>query len=517
MSCLGLGSVRARGVAAAACLLTSACGEHKSLPAGTETDTAGSVSAGDGGTSPRPSPSNDGGTVSVPAKGHDSGTVPTVDIATSAASFPLHISPNRRFLVDQAGQPFLINQAASWGLMQSLSTADATAWLDGLVERGFNTILASAISNDKRMPGDPPAWQGIAPFLQEWDFSQPNPAYFAHVDDILALAESRHMLVNMVVCYLGFPGDNTQGWEDELQSPQNSVEKSREYGRFLGDRYKNAKNLVWVAGGDNYPDHGSEVEKHMLAIVDGIRERDPDHLWTAHWSGMDDGMLASDNPAFSAVMDLNGYYAFNYDLTYVKDLAAYAEQPVKPLFHLDMSYETEDGGSPEKIRERAYRAMLSGGAGSSFNAGPNWYLFRDWHAMDTVGTQETTHWARFFLSRPWQDLVPDTDHTAVTDGYGTLGTSDYVSVAHSDDWEWVVAYLPRGGSVTVNLGMMAGVTGRAYWYDPTTGAARDAGEGTFPLADSQQFHAPSASSWVLVVEDSTAPWGTPGEVPSVAR
>lgn len=383
-------------------------------------------------------------------------------------AFPLELSANQRYLVDQRGRPFLINQASSWGLIQSLSTKDATDYLDGLAARGFNTILVSVISNDQRMPGDPPAWQGIEPFTTRWDFSTPNSKYFAHADEILKLARERGMLVTLVPCYLGYATDPTQGWADELLSDHNDIESSRSYGRFLGDRYEQFDNIVWVAGGDNSPDPGSELEQHLKAIVDGIRERDPRHLWTAHWSSGTTGVMSSENPTFASIMDLNGFYAFNYDLTYERVLDYYAKEPVKPLFHLDMSYETEPGGTPDNIRRKAYSAILSGAMGSSFNAGPDWYLFRNWKRMDSQGTRETQHWYRLFASRPWHELVPDRDHRALVRGHGELGSTNYLSAAITPQGDLLIAYLPRGGEVTVDMGVIQGERARAFWFDPRT-------------------------------------------------
>lgn len=412
------------------------------------------------------------------------------------ARFPLHVSDDGRHLVDSAGKPFLINQASSWGLIQSLSTQDARAYLDQLAARGWNTVMVSIISYDERMPGDPPAWRGIDPFVKRWDFSTPNDAYFEHADEILELARERGMLVTLVPCYLGYPEDSTQGWADELLTSTNSVEKSRAYGRYLGRRYKRFDNIVWVAGGDNKPAPGSELERHLLAIVEGIREEDPDHLWTAHWSGKDAGMLASENPTFEPFMDLDGYYAFNYELTYDKLLKQYSRRTGRPLFHLDMSYETEWGGSPEEIRKRAYDAMLSGAAGSSFNAGPDWYLFKNFRKVDTPGTRETVHWYRLFARLPWYKLTPDDDHTAITAGYGERGTTSYVSAARTPDYRFVMAYLAAGGSVELDLDRMPGDKVRVTWCDPTNGRTREGKQ--LSGAGRRRVQAPSAKSWVLV-------------------
>jgi hypothetical protein len=419
-----------------------------------------------------------------------------------AARFPLRISDDRHYLVDPHGRPFLINQVSAWGLVQSLSLEDATVYVDDLAQRGFNALLVSVISNDKRMPGEPPAWQGIAPFMREWDFSTPNPDYFAHADQFLELAKSRGMLVAMVACYLGFPNDPTQGWEDELLGDTNSLDKSREYGRYLGSHFRRFDNLIWVAGGDNFPVPGSKLERHMKAVMDGVRENDPKHLWTAHWSGLEEGSVATDQPTFAASMDLNGYYAFNYDLTYLKDLESIARHPDKPLFHLDMAYETERGGDAESIRRRAYTAMLSGAVGSSFNAGPNWYLFEDWRDMSSQATLETTYWYQFFVALPWQELVPDTHHDAVLSGYGTFGSEEYVCAAHTAVWDMIVAYLPHGGTLTVDLSRLTGSGARVYWFDPTQGTVTTANQNTSHAP--ADLTAPSAQSWVLVVEDAAS-------------
>ena len=273
----------------------------------------------------------------------------------------MKISGNGRYLVDQNNQPFLINQASSWGLIQSLSTADATDYLDALKQRGFNTVMVSIISYDIRMAGNPPYWQGISPFNTQWDFSTYNEAYFAHADEIINLAKARGMLVTLVPAYLGYAGEPTQGWFDEMLGANNSVAKSLAYGRFLGQRYKNFTNIIWVAGGDNTPAPGSELENRLKAIIDGIRESDS-HLWTAHWDsvGTGNGVMSTENATFASYMNINGYYAYDYDLTYQRDLAFYNKQPVKMMFHLDQSYEGEPGGTVENIRRKAYDVMLMG-------------------------------------------------------------------------------------------------------------------------------------------------------------
>jgi hypothetical protein len=474
--------------------LFAACGDDASQD---DSSAYAGANAGDSQTS-NPVAAADGGTSGTSATPGTSDTPAEAAAPAATGRFPLRISPDGHHMLDHAGRPFLINQASSWGLIQSLSTEDARTYLDQLAKRNWNAVMVSIISNDARMPGDPPAWRGIEPFRERWDFSTPNDAYFDHADEVLKMARERGMLVTLVPSYLGYPEDATQGWADELQSSSNSVDKSRAYGRYLGRRYKSFDNIIWVAGGDNRPEAGSELEAHMLAIVEGIRAEDPDHLWTAHWSGKDTGMLASENEAFAPYIDIDGYYAFNYELTYEKVLNQYGLGTGRPLFHLDMSYETEWGGEPAEIRQRAYDAILSGATGSSFNAGPDWYLFRNFRNVSTPGARETQYWYRLFSAKRWYELTPDTDHSAVTAGYGERGSTDYVCAAHSPDYSLVMAYLGHGGSVTVDLGKVPGERARVVWYDPTSGETR--GEREYATTGQQPLAAPSNQSWVLVVE-----------------
>jgi hypothetical protein len=412
--------------------------------------------------------------------------------------------------VDQNNVPFLINQASSWSLIQSLSNADAADYLDALKQRGFNAVMVSIISNDARMAGSPPNWQGVPPFNTQWDYSTYNDAYFAHADHVLNLAKDRGMLVTLVPSYLGYPTDASQGWWDEIQSANNSVAKSLAYGRYLGQRYKNFPNLLWIAGGDNTPPAGSELEKRLKAVIDGIRENDS-HLWTGHWDSVahGNGVLSTENPTFASYMNVNGYYAFNYDLTYQRDLEAYNQVPAMMLYHLDQSYETEPGGTPENIRRKAYEAVLMGAAGSSFNAGPNWWGFANWRGnMDSPGSKQTTIWYRAFISRPWQDLIPDQNHLAVTSGLGTWGSIDYVAAARSSSGSTIMAFLPTSRTVTVDLRQISGTQAKCWWYNPSNGQSTSIG--SFGTTGSRAFTPPGSGDWLLVIDDAAQNFPAPG-------
>jgi len=430
------------------------------------------------------------------------------DQELAAPGFPLKLSSSRRYLVDRSGAPFLINQASSWGLIQSLSTSDARDYLDALKQRGFNTVLVSIISYDTRMAGNPPNWQGVPPFSVKWDFSSYNDAYFAHADEILNLAKDRGMLVALVPSYLGYAGDPSQGWMDEILSANNSVAKSVAYGRYLGDRYKNFTNIIWVAGGDNLPAAGSELESRLKGVIDGIKQNDPNHLWTAHWGGSN-SVWSVENPTFVSYLDINGYYAYDYGATQSQDLINYNRTPVLMTYHLDQSYETESGGTPENIRRKAYEAVLSGAAGSSFCAGPNWYLFYNWRSnMDTPGTLQTTIWYNAMVSRPWSELVPDQNHTAVTAGFGEVTGTDYAAAARTTSGSTIMAFMPSSRTLTVDMTKISGTAAKAWWLNPSNGQSTLIG--TFATTGAKNFSPPGSGDWLLVIDDASRNRPPPG-------
>ena len=111
-----------------------------------------------------------------------------------------------------------------------------------------------------------------------------------------------------------------------------------------------------------------------------------------------------------------------------------------------------------------------------------------------------------FLSRPWTSLVPDASHTVVTAGYSS--GLNYVAAARASDGATVMAYLPVGGTITVDMGKVSGHAARAWWYNPRDGTAVSAG--AFPTSGQEAFKAPDTNDWVLVIDDTKRHLKAPG-------
>ena len=62
-----------------------------------------------------------------------------------------------------------------------------------------------------------------------------------------------------------------------------NVEEAKAYGRFLGERYKDAPNIIWVIGGDTYADRNTEMwealAKSILAVEDVYKRQGIFNWW----------------------------------------------------------------------------------------------------------------------------------------------------------------------------------------------------------------------------------------------
>jgi len=182
-----------------------------------------------------------------------------IQVTTAATyAYPLNISANGRYLVDQNGKPFRIQGDSAQSLIANLTYAEADKYLSDRQKKGFNTVNVNLL--EAKFAFHAPANRnGDAPFTKPGDFSTPNEAYFAFADSIIDLAASKGMLVSLAAMYLGFHGGD-EGWWKALTNGVNTQTVCYNFGLYVGKRYKSRKNIFWVIGGDYLPSEGSEGE-----------------------------------------------------------------------------------------------------------------------------------------------------------------------------------------------------------------------------------------------------------------
>ena len=147
--------------------------------------------------------------------------------------YPLKISAtNPRILVDQNDVPFMIAGDSPHGLFSNVSTADAAAFLADRAARGMNSLWVNLICI-RPIEGrtDASLLDGTLPFTKTipgtnyYDLTTPNEAYFAHVDEVVRMAETNGIVLMIDPL-------ETAGWLPTALA--NGSDRCRAYGQYLG-------------------------------------------------------------------------------------------------------------------------------------------------------------------------------------------------------------------------------------------------------------------------------------------
>lgn len=390
----------------------------------------------------------------------------------------------------------MIHGDTPWSLIVGLTREEAEQYLENRRRKGFNSIIVNLIEHKYRGPVNR---YGEGPFTTPGDFSTPNEKYFEHADWVIRKAEEKGIQIFLAPIYLGYIGTD-EGWIEEALA--NGPEKCRAWGQFVGKRYRNFDNLVWIIGGDRNPDNARE---HVNAVARGVKEFDNRHLFTAHCHPENSAL---DQYKDDGWLDVNNTYT--YGIVHKKLLADYRRAPAMPYFLTESTYEGEHNATPVQIRRQAYWAILCGAAGQFLGNRPIWLFDPGWQAaLDAAGSQDMVRLKALFNSRPWHELVPDVKHEIVIDGLGEFNGLDYLAAARTVDGGTVMAYLPSSRTVTVDLTKVSGKTVTAWWFNPRTGKADASGE--FPASGKRQFTPPSDGDWVFVLDDASRNLSAPGK------
>lgn len=430
--------------------------------------------------------------------------------------WPTSISGDSRRILDQNGDPWLCRGDAGWAGMGELTDADWVEYLDALAGFGFNAVLVSAIEGF--YSSDPPNdAAGNNPYSSTMFQSSTNEAYWGHIDVKVRAAAARGITLVWAAAYIGF---NTDGLASQISAASNA--QMEDYGEFIGARYANDPNILWMIGGDR-----TSVDATLLARSDamatGIKAQSG-QLMTAHQA---DGATADDVWGAYSWLDINCSYEVQQTPMAGSGSApdAYADAPTRPTFHVEGLYEQErvspylDPGA-RTLRYQAYAGVISGGCGHVFGNNPRWHFDAwttaythsgDWRdSLDDptgdldAGTIHMGHWVDFFTAIDWSTLAPDTTDTFLTAGEGT-GTTQAAAAFTTD---LAVVYTLSTSSITLDLTEISGAsTVRVRRFDPTDGSYTTVG--TYSTSGSQSFTHPGNnafghSDWVYLIEPSSA-------------
>ena len=421
----------------------------------------------------------------------------------------LKVSANQRFLIYADGTPFFYLGDTAWELFHRLTRAESERYLENRRQKRFTVIQAVALVELEGQ--DVPNADGERPLIDN-DLAKPNEAYFRHVDDVVDMARAKGLFIGMLPTW----GDEVVklwGHGPVIFDEQNA----RSYGLFLGRRYRDCPNIIWILGGDRSPEGVVPVWRAMAA---GLREGDHGrHLMTYHPSGdasssqwlhnepwLDFNMLQSSH----AQRDKANYLmiAHDYDLT-----------PVKPVLDGEPRYENHPvDWKPEQngwfdqydVRQAAYWAVFAGAFGHTYGCHDIWQMLAPgrkpegfargiWYeSLDLPAAGQMQHLRRLIESRSFLSRVPD---QSLIDGEAGSG-AEHIQATRGDGYAFI--YSPLGKPVKAAMGRLPGPRLEASWFDPRTGAWQKIGE--VENTGVRTFTPPGTpgrgNDWVLVLDVS---------------
>ena len=426
----------------------------------------------------------------------------TVFAGVPLPAFPLKASANNRYLVDQNNTPFLIIGDAPQAMVGNLSLMQAKHFMDNRMSYGVNALWVNLLCDSyTACNADGTTFDGLAPFTTPGDLSTPNTAYFNRAAQMIDAAAARGMVVLLDPIETG-------GWLGILRD--NGAMKAKKFGEFLGNRFKDKPNIIWMSGNDFQSWRDKPDNTLVRAVMFGLSETDTNHIQTVELDYLVSASL--EDKALRPLVGLDAVYT--YHPTYAKELTEYKRTDFAPTFMVEANYEFEhnggtDGGTTQNLRRQEWWSALSGTTGQLYGSAYSWRLDGDWqHNLDTIGIQQFSFVRDLLHSVHWWDLVPDRTHDVLTKGFGKFSADDpipddtYATAARTGDGTLVMAYLPTIRKVTIDMTKLAGQTS-AIWFDPTN--QNEIFVGSFANTGTHAFTPPGNNhdgdaDWVLILQ-----------------
>lgn len=468
--------------------------------------------------------------------------------ATATPLHPVRVHARRHFLETSDGRPFFWLGDTAWSLIHATDRDECSYYLRTRADQGYTVIQVNVIAE---MDGvRRPTALGQRPF-QDNDPARPDDTYFDRLVEVVDEAATRGLYVALL-----------PAWGDKLTAPWgdgprlfhlDNLPVARGYGRYLGAKMKGRTNVIWMLGGDrparldparpgDYP--------NSAGIAAGFT---PDHDWRPIWREMIAGLhegygtraLTLFHPpgghsstsfmlGAETWLDVHAWqsgHGGGHDVPIWEFIARdYALSPPKPVLDLEPNYE-DHPVSPwpqwdpaqgyfrdHDVRKQCYRSVFAGAAGATYGHHAVWqfagkrngainFADRDWvDALHRPAARQMIHLRRLIESRPFFTRVPDPALVSATG----RDRARHLVACRDAEGSYALVYFPESEqSATIDFSPLKRGTFRVRWYDPRTGAARDAGTTSGP--GQRELRSPAnGPDWVLVLDHTDAGHPAPG-------
>lgn len=430
-----------------------------------------------------------------------------------AAVAQFSISSNQRYLL-RDGKPFFYMGDTAWELFHRLNREQAEQYLKRRAEQGFTVIQAVALAEFDGLHVPNP--YGDLP-LENDDPTKPLEKYFQHVDFIIDKAAEYGLVIGLLPTWGDKVFKNTWGKGPEIFTTGNA----KIYGKWLGERYKNRKNIIWILGGDRNPRNEADVAiwRAMAAgIEEGVGGQDkamitfhpqPNEESSAQWFHNDSWLDFN--------MFQNGHCRDKPVYDYISRV--YQKTPTKPVMDGEPIYEdhpvcfnAKDLGTSNAydVRKFAYLDLFAGAFGHTYGCHDIWQFYSPhresvnnphfyWQeAMELPAANQMKFVRMLMESRPMLDRIPDQSLIEENNLY----VGERIQATRGNDYAFI--YSAIGKPFTVNLGKISGNQLNAYWFNPKNGDTKFIEK--LENKGKKKFSPPSMGyghDWILILDDAS--------------
>jgi hypothetical protein len=422
------------------------------------------------------------------------------------ANGPLRVTSNRRFLEHENGERFDYLADTAWGLFAKLDRAEVDLYMQNTAAKGFTVVMAVGLWNNSRRAnayGDHPlgrASDGKYDPAKILTTPGNDPAiaaeydYWDHVDYIISKAEENGLYVGFLPTWGNYVCCTTT-YARNMGSIIFNAPTARSYGRFVGRRYSNRPNIIWVNGGDRAAVYGTrDFRPVWRALAEGVGSGVTGQ--TLRWNTASpawDRLLMTFHPmrriqGSSLWFHDDPWLDFNGIETEYRDIVRkitidWNKVPIKPTAMLEARYEgtpASDGKPFEGAygqRFQQYHSVFSGALGFAYGHSRIFDFSEDgldkpWYAaIDDPGRTQMKNLLVLLdtLTRTqWLGRVPD--QTLIDGPLGTLQGEDYIAAMRGRSGDVALVYSTNGRNIRLKLAKLRSGVADAYWFSPRTAA-----------------------------------------------
>jgi hypothetical protein len=422
----------------------------------------------------------------------------------------LKVHESKKYLMWDDGSPFYYLADTAWELAHKLNKDEMEHYMSVRKEQGFNVLQVVALAefDGVRTPNA----YGHYPFgrkgetFEVGNIEDGKPNFWTDLDAVIQLAQEKDMLIGLLPTW-GDKFNQKHGLGPEIFD----VDIAYRYGRWLGERYREQWNLIWILGGDR----PLETEVHR-AIIDsmaaGLREGDNNmHLMTFHPSGAAssvDFVASRDYIDFHSIQSGHGMECYDsWEL--LRSTRRKEDKPILDMesryerfpacFQIDYGYEWD----ASDIRQNNYWNMMEGVLGHTYGHRAVWcfnenksvenpYFWQE--ALTENGANEMKYLEKLRLSRPYFEFR-NGDELII----GQSSGSGHQCCGRGNNYAFF--YTPLGLPIYTDLTSFGNVNFKASWFNPRNGEERSF---AFVTSKEKLFVPPSSgkgNDWILILDN----------------